>query len=170
MRAILVLICASIAAMWVYAFIFAPKTGVYFVTDKAWRTSADHICAAAEQQRLALADTSQGFISDPTHEQMLQRADIVDRATDTLDGMINDVAALPLARADDQQRVAVFVKYYRQIMGDRRAYTARLRAFDSVQYRESLVNGSPVTNTVIDFTTGNAIPHCMPPDELGAGT
>jgi hypothetical protein len=30
-----------------------------------------------------------------------------------------------------------------------------------------LVNGSPVTNVVIDFTTGNAIPHCMPPGELG---
>ena len=101
---------------------------------------------------------------------MLQRADIVDRATDTLDGMIRDVAALPLERTDDRQRVAIFVKYYRQIMADRRAYTARLRAFDAGPYRESLVNGSPVTNTVIDFTTGNAIQHCMPPDELGGGT
>ena len=38
-------ICALIAAMWVYAFGFAPKEGVYFVTDKAWRTSAEQICA-----------------------------------------------------------------------------------------------------------------------------
>lgn len=174
-RAILVLICALIAAMWIYAFVFAPKEGVYFVTDKAWRTSADQICATVEQQRLALADTAQGYISDPTHEQMTQRADIVDRATDLLDGMVDELEALPLPGSDDQpskdrERVTIFVKYYRQILDDRRAYTARLRAFDGGPYRESLVNGSPVTNTVTDFTTGNAIPHCAPPGELGGDT
>ena len=166
-QAILVLICALIAAMWVYAFGFASKTGVYFVSEKAWRTSAEQICIEATQRRLALADTSQGYISKPTHEQMIQRADIVDRATDTLDQMIDDIGALPLASSDDHERVAVFLKYYREIIADRRAYTARLRAFELEPYRESLVNGSPVTNTVIDFTTGNAIPHCMPPGELG---
>jgi hypothetical protein len=166
-RAILVVVCALIAAMWVYAFVFAPKTGVYFVTDKAWRASADQLCQTAEQQRAALADTTQGYISDPTPAQMTQRADIVDRATDTLDNMLDGIEALPLTGTDDRQRVAVFVKYYRQILDDRRAYTGRLRVFDSGPYRESLVNASPVTNTVIDFTTGNAMPHCMPPGELG---
>ena len=169
-RAVLVLICALIAAMWVYAFVFAPKQGVYFVTDKAWRTSADRICASAEQQRLALVDTSQGYISNPTHAQMIQRADIVDRATGILDAMVTKVQALPLAGSDDRERVAIFIKYYRQILDDRRAYTARLRAFQLEPYRESLVNGSPVTNTVIDFTTGNGIPNCMPPGELGGDT
>jgi hypothetical protein len=169
-KAILVLICALIAAMWVYAFGFATKTGVYFVTEKAWRTSAEQICVDATQQRLALVDTSQGYIAKPTHEQMTQRAAIVDRATDILDHMINDLDALPLASTDDQERVAVFVKYYREIINDRRAYTARLRAFDLAPYRETLVDGSPVTNTVIDFTTGNDIQHCMPPGELGGDT
>lgn len=169
-RAMLVVVCALIAAMWVYAFIFAPRGGVYFVTDKSWRTSADRICAGAEQQRLALVDITQGYISNPTHEQMTQRADIVDRATDLVDGMVNEIEALPLAGADDRERVTIFVKYYRVIIDDRRAYTARLRTFDLEPYRETLLHGSPVTNTVIDFTTGNAIPHCMPPGELGGDT
>jgi hypothetical protein len=169
-RVLLASICALIAAMWVYAFVFAPKNGVYFVTDKAWRTSADRICADVEQRRLALADTSEGYIANPTHEQMLQRADVVDRATDLLDGMIGDLAALPLTTSDDRERVAVFVKYYRQIMSDRRDYTANLRAFDLQPYRETQVNGGPVSNVVIDFTTGNAIVHCMPPGELGGDT
>jgi hypothetical protein len=166
----LILICALIAAMWVYAFGFASKTGVYFVSEKGWRTSAEQICNTATQRRLALADTSQGYISNPTHEQMLQRADIVDKATDTLDQMVTALEALPLVTSDDRERVTTFVKYYREILSDRRAYTARLRAFDLAPYRETLVNGSPVTNTVIDFTTGNAIPHCMPPGELGGDT
>ena len=166
-RAILIFVCAAIFAMWVYAFGFATKKGVYFVTDKAWRTSADQICATAEQKRQALVDTTQGYIKNPTHEQMIQRADIVDKATDTLDGMLDDVQALPLTTSDDQERVAVFMKYYREIISDRRAYTTRLRAFDLAPYRETMVLGSPVTNTVIDFTTGNDITHCMPPGELG---
>jgi hypothetical protein len=166
-RVLLVTVCVLIAAMWVYAFLLAPKGGVYFVTDKAWRTSADQICAGAEQQRLALVDTAEGYIAHPTHEQMTQRADIVDQATNIVERMLNDVEALPLAGAKDRLRVGVFVKYYREIISDRRAYTARLRTFDLEPYRESLVHGSPVTNTVIDFTTGNAIPHCMPPGELG---
>lgn len=166
-RALLVVICALIAAMWVYAFVFAPKRGVYFVTDKAWRTSADQICVAAERQRLALADTADGYITNPTNEEMTQHADIVDRATDIVEVMITDLEALPLADADNRERVAIFTKYYRQIIADRRAYTARLRAFELETYRETVVNGGPVTNVVIDFTTGNAIPHCMPPGELG---
>ena len=171
-RVILATICALIAAMWVYAFVFAPKTGVYFVTDKAWRTSADRICAGVEQQRLALQDTTGGYIANPTHEQMIQRADIVDRATNLLGSMVNDLDSLPLAGSaeqpsKDRERVAIFVKFYREIIADRRAYTARLRAFDLQPYRETLVNGGPVSNTVIDFTTGNAITHCMPPGELG---
>ncbi len=166
-KAILVVICGLIAAMWVYAFVFAPKSGVYFVTEKTWRTSADQICAVAQQQRLALVDTSGGYIANPTHEQMIQRADIVDRATDLLDGMITDIEALPLAGSTDRERVTIFVKYYRQIIDDRRAYTARLRAFDLQPYRETLVNGGPVTNVVIDFTSGNDIDNCMPPGELG---
>ena len=166
-RVLLVIVCALIATMWVYAFVFAPRKGVYFVTDKTWRASADQICAKAEQQRLALVDTSGGYIAHPTNEQMLQRADIVDRATDTIERMVDDVAALPLASSDDRTRVGVFVKYYRVIIDDRRKYTARLRSFDLEPYRETVVNGGPVTNVVIDFTTGNAIQHCMPPGELG---
>ena len=166
-RALLLVICALIAAMWVYAFVFAPKNGVYLVTDKSWRSAADDICARAAQQRQALANTSDGYIANPTNGQMLLHADIVDKATDTLDEMLDEVAALPLAGDDDRTRVGVFLKYYRVILDDRRKYTARLRAFQLEPYRETVVNGGPVTNVVIDFTTGNAIPDCMPPGELG---
>lgn len=169
-KVLLGVICALLAAMWVYAFGFASKEGVYFVSQKSWRTSAERVCIAASQQRLALADTSAGYIEHPTHEQMLQRADIVDRSTAIISTMVDDLEALPLTSAKDRERVAVFVKYYRVIIDDRHAYTARLRAFDLAPYRETLVAGSPVTDTVIDFTTGNGIPHCMPPGELGGDT
>jgi len=77
---------------------------------------------------------------------------------------------LPLASDDDRERVAVFMKHYRQIVSDRRLYTERLRNFQLEPYRETMVNGGPVTNVVIDFTTGNDIPRCKPPGELGGDT
>jgi hypothetical protein len=166
-RLLLATVCLLIAAMWVYAFVFAPKQGVYFVTDKAWRQSADQICNSAQQRRLALADTAEGYIANPTKEQMTQRADVVDKATDILDAMLDDVEALPLTPAPDRERVAIFLKYYRVINDDRRAYTTRLRNFELEPYRETLVNKEPVSNIVITFTTGNALPHCLPPGELG---
>jgi hypothetical protein len=165
-KVLLAVICLLIAAMWVYAFVFAPKSGVYFVTDKAWRQSADQLCANAEQQRLALVDTTQGYITNPTHEQMTQRADIVDRATAIVGKMVDDVQALPLDGAENRTRVDIFVKYYRQIVADRLAYTARLRSFQLEPYRETLVNKEPVSNIVIAFTTAN-VPKCLPPGELG---
>ena len=169
-RVILIVICALIAAMWVYAFGFATKTGVYFVTEKGWRTSAEQICVQRRTQ-LALADTSQGYISKPTHAEMIQRADIVDRATDTLDrdGRRRSTpcrSPAPTTRNGSPCSSSTTAS----IIGDRAPTPPRLRAFDLEPYRETLVKGSPVTNTVIDFTTGNDIPHCMPPGELGGDT
>ena len=66
-----------------------------------------------------------------------------------------------------QQLVATFMRYYRIIISDRRAYTARLRQFDLAPYRETIEGGGPVTNIVTDFTSGNDIKECVPPGELG---
>ena len=113
--AVLVLICALIAAMWVYAFIFAPKQGVYFVTDKAWRTSR----RADLRRRPSASDwrsstPTQGYISNPTHEQMTAaRRHRRPGHRHPRTACSTDVAALPLAADDDRERVAIFVKYYR---------------------------------------------------------
>lgn len=169
-RALLAVIVLLIAAMWVYAFVFAPKKGIYRVDDNAWRSGAERICAEARDRRIALADTGEGYIADPTNEQMLQHADVVDTSTDILEGMLDDIAALPVTSARDQELVDTFQHYYRIIISDRRAYTARLREFDLQPYRETLEGGGPVTNVVTDFTSGNNIKSCVPPGELGGDT
>src|ERR1700712_3696710 len=94
LRALVIVVCALIAVMWVYAFLWAPTKGVYRVDDNHWRSEAQTICTAATVQRLKLVDTDQGFIAHPTHEQMIQHADLVDNATDILDKMLDDVVAV----------------------------------------------------------------------------
>ena len=166
-RWLLVVVVALIAAMWVYAFVFASRKGVYRVDDDAWRNEAKITCTAAQSQRFALADTQGGYIANPTDEQMLEHAAVVDTSTDLLEDMLDRIEVLPVASARDQQLVATFMRYYRIIISDRRAYTARLRQFDLAPYRETIEGGGPVTNIVTDFTSGNDIKECVPPGELG---
>lgn len=167
-RIVLLVISLAIAAMWVYALFFASKDAAYKVDDPAWRANAEAVCARYEEQRLALTDTSGGYIAEPTHEQMLERADVVDRATDLLEAMLDELTAFPVASQADRDLVAKYRGFYETMLADRRAYTARLRAFELAPYRETAIEGGgPVTNLLVDFATVNELPDCRPPQELG---
>ena len=169
-KLLLIALCALMATMWIYYFFFASDEGVYQLQDESWRVAAQPICAAASAEREALIDTSGGYITNPTNEQMVQRADIVDRATDILEQMIADIAAIPVDNDDDVTRLEFFEENYRLVIADRRRYTASLREFDLVPYTETVVGGGPVSNVVHDFTAGvkgNNGPECSPPGELG---
>lgn len=169
-KLLLIALCALMATMWIYYFFFASDEGVYQLQDENWRVAAQPICAAASAEREALIDTSGGYITNPTNEQMVQRADIVDRATDILEQMVADIAAIPVDNDDDVTRLEFFEENYRLVIADRRRYTASLREFDLVPYTETVVGGGPVSNVVLDFTAGvkgNNVPECSPPGELG---
>jgi hypothetical protein len=159
--------CLLILAMWIYAFGFASKKAAYRVDDAAWRQRAQDLCEAYEAQRLELVDMSAGYIVDPTNEQMLQRADLVDRATDIVEAELAEVTRVLPASARDRSLVDDYRKYYQLIVADRRAYTERLRSFDLEPYGETLVDGGPVSNLLTDFAVVNEMPACAPPNELG---
>lgn len=161
--------CLLMAAMWGYYFFAASDKGVYQLDDPSWRAAAGPICAAAQEQRLALADTTGGFIDEPTVEQMAQRADLVDAATDIVEDMLDAIVALPVATDRDRAILSVFDENYRLVIADRRRYAAHLRDGDPAPYTETVVAGGPVTNVVTDFTAGvkgNDVPACSPPREL----
>jgi hypothetical protein len=161
--------CLLMAAMWGFYFFAASDDGIYQLDDTSWREAAEPICVAAQEQRLALVDTSGGFIEEPTIEQMAQRADIVDRATDIVEEMLDAIVAIPVATDRDRAILEVFEENYRLVIADRRRYTAQLRAGDASRYTETVAGGGPVTNVVSDFTAGvksNNVPACSPPREL----
>jgi hypothetical protein len=159
----------GIAAMWVYALVFASRDGLYRVDDDAWRENAQEICEAAQQKRIELADTSEGVITDPTPEQMRRRADLVDQATGILEDMLDEVVAYPLTEPRDIALQDTWEGHYRTLIEDRREYTAQLRAGVNEQFTETVVGGGPVTNVVTDFTSGNDIKACGPPADMTSG-
>ena len=169
-KLLLVAGCALMASMWIYYFFFASEEGVYQMQDPSWRATAQPICKAAQDERNALEDTTGGFIENPTVEQMIQRAEIVTKATDIVEDMLNRIVAIPVNNEKDQIRLQVFDENYRLIIADRRRYAASLAEGTLVPYTETVVGGGPVSNVVLDFTAGvkgNEVPECSPPGELG---
>lgn len=166
----IVLGCLIVGSMWVYYFLFASDKGVYQLQDASWRVTAKEICAAANTQREALADTESGAITNPTVEQMQQRARLVSESTDILERMLTDIVAIPVDNADDRTRLDFFEENYRILLADRRRYAAALNDGIDQPYTETVVGGGPVTNVITDFTAGvkgNDVPECSPPGELG---
>ena len=169
-RILLIVVCVALAAMWVYYFAFASDTGVYQLQDTSWREQASPICVAAQAERGELVDTDGGYISNPTPEQFMQRAEVVEQATDIIEQMLNDIVAIPVNNDDDRLRLATFEENYRLVIADRRRYSATLRELKLQPYNETIVGGGPVSNVVLDFTAGvkgNDVPECSPPGELG---
>lgn len=161
--------CVLMAAMWGYYLFAADDTGIYRLQDRSWSAAAIPVCEQATLERLQLVDTSDGFITDPTVEQMRERADIVDRATDVLERMVDDITAIPVDNARDREILGVFEENYRLVIGDRRRYAERLRSGDASPFNETVVAGGPVSNVVTDFTAGvkgNAVQACSPPYDL----
>lgn len=166
-RVVLAIVCLLIVAMWIYALFFATKAAAYRVDDVAWRERAQAICIDANAERLRLVDTSEGYIAEPTEAQMIERADIVDQATDILERELEDVIAVQPPSDRDRTLVDTYEGFARQLIADRRAYTAKLRSLLLQPYRETAVEGGPVTNVLTDFAIVNEMRACAPPDELG---
>jgi hypothetical protein len=173
-KAVLAVLCLLMAAMWAYYFVtyirHGKDPGVYQLADENWRLEAKPICVAAQAERAKLADTTGGLITNPTLEQMQQRADIVDKSTAILDTMLTDIVAIPVATDRDRELLGIFEDNYRIVIADRHRYAASLRKGERVQYSETVVAGGPVSNVVLDFTAGvkgNDVPDCSPPGELG---
>jgi hypothetical protein len=166
-RVVIGVLLAALVVMWVYAFVFASKEGAYYVTDSAWRDAAQARCQQSVDERLALATDEGGRITDPTPEQLRARADVVDAATSTLDDMLDDIEARSVDGERNRIRVNQWLGFYRTLLSDRRAYTARLRELRNDPFTETEVGGGPVGSVLIDFATGNDIKACLPPSDLG---
>ena len=168
-KVLLALGCALMAAMWVYYLFFASDKGVYRLDDTSWRAEAAQVCAAAKADLAGLADTTGGFIGEPTEAQMKQRAATAEQATDIIEQMLDEIIAIPVDNGRDREILDVFEENYRKVIADRRRYAASLSAGENVRYTETVVAGGPVSNVITDFTAGvksNDVPECSPPNDL----
>jgi hypothetical protein len=158
------LVSLSIAGLWVYALFFASKEAVSGLDDRAWTERAELICDDANDQRAALLDKRR--IDDAGPDALSERAAIIDRATDIVEKMLDDVVSETPTGPADASLVARWEGFYRQLIEDRRAYGDVLRAGNNEPFRETAEDGAPISEWINDFTIVNQMTACSAPLDL----
>ncbi len=164
-RALLAVVIAGLAAFWIWALFFASKDAINRIDDRGWAERAERICVAAEAERLELADLRPITPGDPA--LVRERAAIVDRATDVIERMLDDVVAVE--PTDDKGRAIVpqWEVDYRTYIDDRRRFADDLRRTgDNLPFYETAVDGIPISERLATFAGDNEMATCSPPIDL----
>ena len=164
-RVFLGIISLGIAAFWIWALFFPQtKQSIAKVDDESWTVRAEQICRSANVKRDELSDLRR--IDEVGEGALAERAELIDRATDIIDQMVTDVIAELPTNATDVALIDSWTRYYRQWIGDRRIYTDVLRSGDNPPFAESMVDGSPISEYINDFTVANRMKPCSAPTDL----
>ncbi len=160
----LVVICLLLAVMWVYAFVFASRESVNLIGDRAWQEYAEKRCIEARLERAELADFRK--IEDVGPSALAGRAELVDRATQTLEDAIDDISVQPVVDEKGQAIVPLWITDYRTYIQDRREYAEMLRRGENKPFSETRIDGLPLSEKVSTFATANRMPACQAPVDL----
>lgn len=163
-RVVLGFISLAIAVFWVWALFFPPKQSVAKVADTAWTERAQIACETANIRRNELADTRR--IEDVGPGALSERADLIDRATEIIERMLDELESSAPTVGDDRRLVETWIGYYRTLMNDRRDYTEVLRSGENPPFPESVIDGSPISEYINDFTVANRMKACSAPADL----
>jgi hypothetical protein len=164
-RFVILAVVLLFAAFWIWALFFASKEAVNKIGDRAWAARAEQICTAAEAERLQLADLRK---VDATDRAMLaERARLIDKATDVIERMLDEVVAVAPIDRKGQGIVPLWTADYRTYIQDRRQYTDTLRAGKNPPFAETAVDSIPISDKLTVFAGDNEMPSCAPPVDLG---
>lgn len=167
-RVAFLVLFAGFVAFWTWALFFASKEAVNRIGDREWASRAERICAAAVDEREALADYTR--IDQPGAADLIaRRADLVDRATDILERMLDEITATPPTDPKGADIVPLWEADYRAYLGDRRAYAERLRTSgENLAFYETKAGTIPISEKIATFAGDNEMPSCSPPSDLSA--
>ena len=154
----------ALVAFWTYALFFASKEAVNKIGDREWAARAETICRQANEARGELTDLRR---VDPDDVEMLrERADIVDRATDIVEQMVDDVVAVEPTDEKGRAIVPDWEAEYRIYLQNRRDFADELRAGENVPFREAETGGVPISERISTFAGDNEMASCSPPRDV----
>ena len=166
----LTVLIALFAAFWIWALFFASKEAVNRIEDRAWAERAEQICQSADAERLGLADFR--LIDDGEDDaetvarRIRERAEIVERSTDIIRGMLDDIVAVPPTDPKGIDIVPLWEADYRIYIQDRYRYAVQLRdSGENLPFYET-ADGIPLSERIETFAGDNEMPACAPPRDL----
>jgi hypothetical protein len=149
---------------WTWALFFASKDAINKIEDSEWIERAEAICAEANERREALADFRR---IDPNDQAMLaERGDLIDRSTDIVEVMLNDVMSGTLTSEKARAIVPQWAEEYRIYIGNRRDYATEVREGSNDLFREAEAGGIPISERLTVFANDNQMLSCAPPRDL----
>jgi hypothetical protein len=106
-------------------------------------------------------------MDEPTPALVRERADIVDRATDIIERMLDDLVAQQPTDDKGRDLVPQWEADYRSYIEDRRTFTETLRdTGENVAFYETEAAGIPISEKLETFAGDNDMPTCAPPRDL----
>ncbi len=159
-QALIALIICALIAMWVYAWVFAPRGHPDRLTDQAWTDRAEERCAVATE----LVSSIRLEVVDPQ-----QRADDVDAVTDALAAFVTDLRAdLPSDAdgGDDIDKATRWLDDYEIYLQDRRRFTAGLREDQTTRFVVTAKEDRQITRVLDLFADVNGMQSCMTPSDV----
>lgn len=163
-RLVLLVVVAGFAAFWVWALFFASKESVNKIEDRQWAARAETICFEADLEREGLADFRP--VDNADAAMVAERGQLVDRATDIVEAMLDDVVSVEPTDAKGMAIVPQWEADYRTYLEDRREYADLLRTGRNEAFTETAVDGIPISDKLSVFATDNEMPSCAPPIDL----
>jgi hypothetical protein len=153
-------ITVALAGFWIWAFSPLPDRGnPDRMTDRAFPAAAEAVCAEARSaiDALPAANTADDFAA---------RADLVDRGTVVIRGMIADLGTLPVDNAEERGWVDAWLDDYATYTDDRDSFAALLRAGDDRAPTFSVRGLEGVPTLVTGFAKVNNMSSCEVPGDV----
>ena len=163
-RLLVLLLIIGFVSFWTWALFFASKESINRIDDRAWAERAAEICETANAEREELADFRR---IDPDDQAMMQeRADLIDRSTDIVERMLDDVVAVEPSDAKGAEIVPMWEDDYRTYIENRRAYAELTRGGANEPFRQARAGSVPISERIQRFAVDNEMRACAPPRDL----
>jgi hypothetical protein len=167
-RVVLVLVVASLLAMWVYVLFIGKEKFPNHIEDLRWRASAERVCAGIAGQVAALPPAASFAHIRPKEEALRQRADVGQEVNDLLARQLAELRALPPPTSrNDQLLVQAWFDDWKIYLSDRQAHVESWRQGHDEQFAESMASGGPISDRMDDLSNQNRMDDCVVPNDFG---
>lgn len=161
---LIVALLLGFVSFWTWALFFASKESINRIDDRAWAARAAEICDRANAERDELADFRR--IDPDDAEMMRERAELIDRSTDIVERMLDDVVSVAPSDPKGAEIVPMWEADYRTYIQNRRDYADITRAGANEPFRQARAGSVPISERIQRFAVDNDMRSCAPPRDL----
>jgi hypothetical protein len=159
-RILAIAVSLALILFWIWIFSGGPrKTNPDYLKDRGWTDRTEATCARTVKRIDALPPA-------PDSTTSAARADVVSRANDELDEMLDAIEADEPTGEGDLDVVRPWLADWRTYLGDRRDYAERLRTDPHARLFVDEKFNDSIETVIETFAEVNEMPSCVVPGDV----